>query len=92
MRRSTDDIESEKLYDHFDITTLPRSIYPHLVVQNHRHVLPPTAAHNVMLEGHANEDDRLLRRLHEIKVNLLMRTLYTLVMSRKLQHFAACCN
>lgn len=61
--------ESERLYDDFNITSLPRSILPHLVVQNHRHVLPPSAAHNVMLEGHDNEDDRLLRRLHEIKVN-----------------------
>lgn len=70
MKRSTtENVKYEKLYDDFNITALPRSIYPHLVVQNHQHVLPPTAAHSVMLEGHDNEDDRLLRRLHEIKVS-----------------------
>lgn len=64
-RRSTSSsIDWTQPYDDWNITSLPRSILPHLIVRDHHHILPPTA--NVVLGE--SDDDKLLRRLWEIKV------------------------
>lgn len=75
-RRSTGsggDYSWEMSYDDWNITTVPRSVHPHLIVKDHQHVLPPRATTNHLIGGHdSNEDDRLLRRLYEIKVNIII--------------------
>lgn len=59
-------------YDDWNITNVPRSVHPHLIVKDHQHILPPKALGNHVIGGlhDSTEDDRLLRRLYEIKVKL----------------------
>lgn len=69
-RRSTTDEHLYDLYDDWNITSVPRSIHPHLVVKGHHHILPPKALEHHVIGIEDTEDDRLLRRFHEIKVSV----------------------
>lgn len=52
--------------DDWNITSIPRSVLPHLVNKNQTHTLPAPA--NLQYRT-IDSDERLLMRFHEIKVN-----------------------
>jgi hypothetical protein len=65
-RRRQRQTEWKQPEDNWNITTLPRSILPHLENKNFTHSLP--APGNIQYRT-IDSDERLLERFHEIKVN-----------------------
>ena len=65
-RREKSQIAWIQPVDDWNITTAPRSIYPHLENKNHKHVvpLPHTGTHLYTIDS----DEKLLARLLEIRV------------------------
>ncbi|XP_021710800.1 sphingomyelin phosphodiesterase isoform X1 [Aedes aegypti] len=60
--------------DDWNIQTVPRSVHPLLENQHNTHRLPPTSYHVIDSENH---DDKVLKRLMEIKENATARTLFS---------------
>lgn len=56
--------------DNWNITTVPRSVLPHLMNRNFTHLLP--APGNIQYRV-INADERMMERFHEIKVSLSSR-------------------
>ncbi|CRK91825.1 CLUMA_CG005448, isoform B [Clunio marinus] len=59
--------------DNWNITTIPRSVHPHLENKNYTHSLP---APGHIIYRTIDSDERLLMRFHEIKNNASARTLW----------------
>jgi hypothetical protein len=59
-------IEWEPPEDNWNITSVPRSVEPHVILKNHQHNLPPATNFKVI---ETDEDEQILRRLQEFKVN-----------------------
>ena len=65
-RNQNHQLEWKQPEDNWNITTIPRSILPHLENKNFTHSLP--APGNIQYKTIDN-DEKLLERFHEIKVN-----------------------
>lgn len=66
-------IEWQQPEDTWDIQAVPRSVHPLLENQHNDHQLPPTSYQMIDADNH---DDKLLKRLMEIKENATARTLF----------------
>lgn len=67
-RRQRSQVEWKQPEDNWNITTLPRSILPHLENKNYTHSLP--APGNIQYKV-IDSDERMLERFHEIKVSVV---------------------
>lgn len=62
-------VEWETPRDNWNITSIPRSVTPHLQVKNFTHLVPPSMKY-------IDHEAKLLNRLHEIKQNESSRMLW----------------
>lgn len=69
-RSARTQIEWQQPEDNFNISSLPRSIFPHLENKNYKHIVPqPASPQFRTIDSDSENDEKILAKLLEIKVS-----------------------